>query len=98
MNLDPIYAEYSRQSRLSREDYAKYMQSGKEYKDWPHIGINYGQIEEMIREEARRAYPELSADKINYIWSEVYDYYHSAFSDCIGGMSDLCEFVKNMPK
>ena len=93
-----VRIKYDKQWILVCEDDLKYRQSGKKYKDWPHISINYGQIEEMIREEARRAYPEFSAEKINYIWSKVYDDYHSSFSDCIGGMSEYCEFVKNLPK
>lgn len=101
MNLDPIYAEYDKQWRLDKEDkedYVECLKFGKGYKDGPRVTINYWQIEEMIREEARRAYPEFSAEKINYIWSKVYDDYHSSFSDCIGGMSEYCEFVKNLPK
>ena len=98
MNLEIIYVEYNRQVRESIEDHQKFLKSGKRYQDWPHVNIDYAAIEEMIRHETAIAYPHFSQNKINYIWSKVYEDYHSSFGECISGMYELCDFVDKMPK
>ncbi len=99
MNFEQVYQIYNEDYKKSQDAFQDWnrIRDTVSYDKFTGFKMDYGKIEKLIIEAAKEEFG-FTDKQLGYIYSKVYEDKHSSFGDCIYGMKEYCQFIKDFPK